>query len=339
MKKHSSIPFLTLISIMALLATSALSLANCPIAPVKTSPLVTVKIDQDKKTGVYSYAYTVANQLSAPLSIDDFTLQIDERPLEILKPEKWTGRFLDADSTRPTNASWGTITREIKPGSSETGFIIKSRRPPGLVKYFVEGRTGVPVSTPVNGDPEAFPDCPGFFFDKPRFESMTTGMIEGPAALNQISAKIKIKKGKDKDDRKQERKDFRPYQETGLITVVLKGSKELDVSQVDIPSLHFGMGKAPVVWSEFRPGDDDDDRDDDHEARSAKKLWLQFDLDKVGIECDRDRVLFLEGKTKDAKSILGGAEIKAKDCEKTPSNPQRKKELEERRKAYHRDEE
>ncbi len=320
------------------LSTSVL--AGCPIAPVKTSPQVSVRVDHEKKTGLYSYAYTVANQRGAPLAIRSFILQQSDEPIEIQKPVKWTGDFEEADDTLPGHILWAATLNTIMPGTSQNGFIIKSKRSPGFVKYFVEGRTGVPESEPINGDSEAFPDCPDFFFDKPRFESMTMGMVEGPVPADQISVKIKVKKGKDKEDRKHDRKEFRPYQETGLITVVLKGSREFDVGQVNVSTLRFGMGKAPIVWSEFRPGEDDDDKDDDHESRRAKKLWLQFNLDQVDIECDRDRVLFLEGKTKDGKSILGGAEIKAKDCEKPPTNPRRKREHEARKKhAGKRDEE
>jgi hypothetical protein len=313
---------------------SNFSFAECPIPGTMTKPELSVKVDFDKKNNIYNYIYTLKNEPGALLRIKDFTLKIHQAPEEIKSPLKWYGEFNNARINLPSNVSWDTSDREISPGNSEV-FSIQSHLGPGLIPYYVDGRTEVPKAVTFNEDDEAFPNCPGFYFNKNRFEKLTTGMTEGPVSNNQISLKLKLRANKDLPEAKIDRFELHPYQESGNLTVVAKSSKDFDVSDINVPSLRFGVGKATPIWSELRPKNFAADSDDIKNESKAHNLWLQFNLDQIDIECDRDNVLFLEGTTKDGvKRVLGGVPIKATECDKLPTNSKRLNEWNDRKKFW-----
>lgn len=299
--------------------------AQCPTPPTKTSPRVSVDIKHDKKKNIYTYTYKLENQRDALIPISIFFLQLDSEPNEVLKTPNWTDYYTSARDDDPSRLEFFTADQKINPNSSET-FTIKSTKPPQQIKYYVQAITEPLKAIELNGDSEAAPDCPGFYSNKSMFDSMTVGLTEGPSSANQVKIKVKIKKNKSGFERLKIREEIRPYQETGLITLQVNSSKELDVSDIDISSLRFGVGKATPSWFELRPGNECLDLDDDKTERSKQKLWLQFELDKIEIECDRDKVLFLEGKTKDgAKTIIGSVSPRIAGCDQVPTNPIKKK--------------
>lgn len=168
------------------------------------------------------------------------------------------------------------------------------------MRYYTLGHVGSREATPTEDDDEPTPDCEGFYDDLPYLEGMVSGLTEGPVGNSRLSVDIKLM------DKKGERDcgPVSPYAGKGDLHVLLQGKKDLDVKDIDLASLKFGVGKAPLAASKL--------------LGKSNNLLLQFDLEKVGIECGRDRVLFLSGKMKDGKEILGGAPVKTKDCDKRP---------------------
>jgi len=295
----STIGRMTSLAIYSLL-TSMYAIADfCPTPPTKVEPNVSVKVDFDKKTHNYIYRYTLSNGRGALLPIDDFFIGISKTPIRFSSPKDWDASP-STENGMQTHFTWDTsfASSYVSPGGSRSGFEIESSYEPGLVQYYVLGRTGTRVGTPTVDDDEPTPDCEGFYDDKSTLDSMVSGITQGPVGDGRISLDIELK------DSKGEREcgPVSPYEDKGLLNLLVKGKKDFNVDDLDLTSLRFGVGKAPVVSS--------------RKLGKSDNLLLQFDTQAVEIECGRDRVLFLTGKTKTGKDVLGGAEIKTKNCDK-----------------------
>lgn len=271
----------------------------CPTPPTRVEPRVTVKVDFDKKSRNFIYRYTVSNDRGAQLPIDEFLLRVIKNPTRFGSSKDWDA-FTYMDGEIMSHFTWSTAfnTAYVKPGESKSGFEIESPYEPGTVQYYVLGRTETRVGTPTADDDEPTPDCEGFYDDKTMLDSMVSGLTEGPVSDGRISLDIELK------DSKGEHKcgPVSPYEDKGLLNVLVKGKKDFNVDDLDLTTLRFGVGQAPLVSS--------------RKLGKSDNLLLQFDTQAVEIECGRDRVLFLTGKTKTGKDVLGGTEVKTKNCEK-----------------------
>ncbi|MFA6238520.1 MAG: hypothetical protein WC635_14395 [Bacteriovorax sp.] len=295
----------------------------CPPPQTKTDPKLNASVEFDRKTNMYTYSYVIENGEKALIPILFVRLVIDIGPQEIIAPINLFAVFENEPpgSNLPKHLLMSTGVDRLKPRSKTGIYSFKTARSPGLVKYYVDGDTDAPTSTPIPGNPEPVPNCPGFFFDRPFMEGLANGITTGPAPLNQISVEFKLKKMKDKkqnvqkdkkENQEEEDEDFTettPQKDSGKIVAVLKSKKDFDVTTINISSIRLGTGQAPVETSEIKG------------AKNHEELRLVFDIAKLGIECDRDRVLFLTGKTTDGKDILGAEPIKTKNCDQ----PQAKK--------------
>lgn len=292
-------------SILAILIAFISPFSNadeCPIPPTSVNPSITVKVAYDKKTKLYTYNYTLANGNDSKLPVGDFMLGIKDAPVSSGSPSsKWVASFNSAIESLPRTFSWTTGSEDIRPGNKKPGFILRSYLAPHPIRYFVLGETGDRVGTPTAEDDEPIPDCPGFYDDAPGFDNHLSGIVDGPAPENQVAVDLKLM------DSKGEREcgPVSPYEDKGLLNVLLKVNKGTKVSDIDLNSLRFGVGQAPLASSK-RIG------------HSEEVILLKFDTQKVAIECERDRVLFLSGKTTDGKDLFGGAAVKTKNCDKRP---------------------
>jgi hypothetical protein len=299
----TKIKLLIKINVIPLILFTSFALADeCPTPPTSVFPKIAVKVDYDKKTKYFTYNYSISNGRESKIPIDHFVLKISSAPEFVLpSPKKWITIFDEASEGIPANFSWTTFQKPIQAGSEESGFKIRSYLSPGPVRYYIQGETGVRVGTPTPEDDEPIPDCPGFYDDISVLEGSVSGIVDGPAPENQVSVDLKLM------DSKGEREcgPVSPYEDKGLLNVLLKVNKGTKVSDIDLNSLRFGVGQAPLASSK-RIG------------RSEEAILLKFDTQKVAIECERDRVLFLSGKTTEGKDLFGGASVKTKDCDKRP---------------------
>lgn len=168
---------------------------SCPTSPTKVSPKVNVEIKFDKQTKLYQYIYTLENKSESLLPMDTFILLINTAPVKVEAPKGWYQRY--KTSIRMHNYQlFDSFKTKIQIGKSIKGFEIKSSNPPGIIKYAAAGVHHIPTSTPTKTDDEPVPDCPDYYFTKPRFESLVMGATIGPVAVNQISTDILIQKTK-----------------------------------------------------------------------------------------------------------------------------------------------
>lgn len=296
--------FLTLSSCLTVFA-STLNYAgadSCPIPPTRIEPNLSVKITSDIKTGIYTYSYTLTNGRGAAIPLRRFLIRATNPPDTSQAPEKWQGKPWIEDDVMEYFGWSATPFSAIAPGESKSGFILKTAKAPGLIQFYTLGETGDRIGTPTPGDKddEPTPDCEGFYEDQPMLEGMVTGLTEGPVGDDRVSTEIELK------DSKGEHRlgPISPYEDKGIINVLLKGKRDLDVKEINLSSLRFGVGKAPLVTSLI--------------LGTSNNILLQFDIQKTAIECGRDRVLFLTGKMKNGKELLGGASVKTKNCDKRP---------------------
>lgn len=273
----------------------------CPTPPTRVEPQVKVSVEVDKKTKNYIYRYTVTNGKSALLPINSFIVRITKDPISFKTPKDWEG-FSDKDGDVMSHFTWSTagLSAEVSPGSSKSDFVVESHDAPGLVQYYVLGKTSARIGTPTADDDEPTPDCEGFYDDKPYLERQVSGITQGPVSDGRISLDIELKDSKGE----HECGPISPYVDKGVLNVLVKGKKDFSVDDLDLTTLRFGVGQAPVVSS--------------RKLGKSDNILLQFDIQKTEIECGRDRVLFLTGKTKTGKDVLGGAEVKTKECDKRP---------------------
>jgi hypothetical protein len=271
----------------------------CPTPPTRVDPNVGVKISFDKKSKLYTYRYTLSNGRSALLPIDEFILRISKPPTRVGSPSNWDGSPFVRSGVQ-SHFIWDTAfaANYVAPGGEKSGFEIESPYEPGVIQYYVLGRTETRVGTPTADDDEPTPDCEGFYDDKPMLDGMVSGITQGPVSDGRLSLDIELK------DSKGEREcgPVSPYEDKGLLNVLVKGKKDFNVDDLDLTTLKFGVGQAPVVSS--------------RKLGKSDNLLLQFNTQAVEIECGRDRVLFLTGKTKTGIDVLGGVEVKTKNCDK-----------------------
>lgn len=240
---------------------------------------------------------------------------------------------------------------DVFPGKSIDGFEFKSPHPPGPVKIRF---SGTPLNNPDILGSDGKPienlkellseneileftrtseiNCPGYFdsdldVDNPR----DSGLIEvttGPIPPTRVTAKLRLRKIKEKKWRGSYETEHEiqilPI-DAGKIQVMLFGSRELDVTKIDLTSLTFGQGKAKplkaVILNDFKDndGDVDDDIKKHIKKNNVRHLLMEFNLDAVDIRCDADRALFLNGKI-GIKDLFGAVRIKHGLCSDKKNN-------------------
>lgn len=302
MKPSNKLQIMILFIILNSLILTSISRADsCPTPPTRIEPNLSVKIDYEKETGEYIYNYRLTNGQSALIPIRIFRMPIKTSPNAFNGPEKWLAKFW-AENDALQYFTWSaTPLNGVAPGGSVSGFVLKSTAAPGAIQYYTLGKTSARVGTPTAEDDEPTPDCEGFYDDKSVLDSMVSGVTQGPVGDDHLSLEVELKDPKGEHDCEP----VSPYEDKGLLNVLLKGKKGLDVKEIDLSTVRFGVGKAPVVSSK--------------RLDESNNLLLQFKTQDIAIECGRDRVLFLTGKMKEnGKEFLGGAPVKTKNCDKRP---------------------
>lgn len=323
------------------------------------SPAINAKVSYDKKTALYTYKYKIKNKSDALVPISYLYLITFTNGTDIKSNKNWKFlRFNDdqlfwSSQSKPLSSITyknGILNipegneYDIQPGESVEGFEFKSPYPPGPVKIKFSGdplnQYGIagPDGKLLN-DPDAVLDpmqieelekqivnCPGYSdpdydVDNPRDSGLVDVTI-GPIPPNRVAAKLRMRKIKEKKWRgsydSEHDIEVLP-KDIGKIQVMLFGSRELDVTKIDLTSLTFGQGKAKplktVIINDFKDkdGEIDDDIKEHIKRNNVKHLLLEFNLDDIDIRCDADRALFLNGKI-GTKDLFGGVRIKHGSC-------------------------
>ncbi|MBI3555082.1 MAG: hypothetical protein HY074_02310 [Deltaproteobacteria bacterium] len=181
-------------SLLSMLATPFVALSvhadYCPPAPTSVVANVVASVKWDPQIKLYTYSYKVQNSNSSPIPLKRFLVLTSPEPANIQSPNQWHSDFeatigktdwitsAPDPNTKNLNvkgAGGGHLLPAfyaIKPGASLSGFSFQSPNPPAATKFMVAGDTDIPASTPTSTDDEPAPNCPGWYFKGPKYETM-----------------------------------------------------------------------------------------------------------------------------------------------------------------------
>jgi hypothetical protein len=315
---------------IVMIAPGAFGADTCPPPPTAIDPSVKAGVSYDKKTSLYTYTYDVGNGSGAAIPLKFFSLLMKQQPTSVKRPDGWYTSFMNLEHM-PFHVFWDSTKVPIQPGAHRTGFSFQSPQPPGMIRYGVEGKTGVPSSAPVPGssDDEPTPNCPGWNFEGSRFETLVMGMTTGPTDPGTISVRIRVRE----EDGNHSCHPIDPTKPSGKVSVLVLSTKDFDASHIKIDSVKFGPGEATPLSSRLVPTGRENiasweeneewekhvaalstDRDRDR-PYAHRHLLLTFDLAALEVQCGLDKALFLSGQTDTGEKIMGGASSRFVGCE------------------------
>ncbi len=300
----------------------------CPQpTPSDIAPHVNVEIKANKKPALYTYKYAVSNAISAKAPIWRFSIETDSAPVEIKSPTGWEkGVYDKAAKEVYWNYNAGFAQKSyIKAGEKLSGFVIVSKKAPGLVKAYADGDVSeVPSVKFENDEDEADPEniaCPGFFNGEGNSDYAVVA-TQGPGISNRVEIKIRIKKPESKfwsgapslpPDIEVSPLDY------GQIDLMVFGNSNLDVNKIDYKTIVLGPGQAsfvPVkkaILPEFK------DTSDNEIFKyllnnKAQHMSLAFNLQEIEVRCNIENSLFLTAKLGN-KTLMGAVNIKPVACD------------------------
>jgi hypothetical protein len=331
--------FVITVSGIASIATA--SAGTCPPPPSSVDPSLMARVSYNKKTGNYTYSYTISNGRDSVLPLSYFTLLTSVSLSELRAPSGWMAKYIDTPHL-PPNLRWAAFPKKggssptdsealilpglINPGKSLSGFSFESSQPPGIQQYYIKGFTQIPSSTPTLADDEAPPQCPGWDFSSPLLKTFVTGLTTGPAAPDTLSVAIRLRE----EGGTHHCKPIDPNNPSGKVSILVLSSKTFDASDIVVSSIKFGPGGAAPISSKIIPSGteevDSDEQEEWEKQRSnidsclkrdkrRKNLLLTFDLQSLAIQCVLDKALFLSGKTQSGESIVGAVSSKTVGCD------------------------
>lgn len=323
---------------------TAFSQSSCPTPPTSIDPSISSVASYNVNTQMYNYRYTVRNAKDSLLPIDYLTVLINDQPSNVQSPANWSGSYITLADI-PFNLSWSTIdvsssaivqanssdlpvpTFAIQPGAQLEGFILSSSNGPGILQYYTEGFTQIPSATPTPSDDEPNPNCPGWDFISPYFQTLVTGIATGPSSPNVISVRLRLRD----EAGEHQYGSINPKTPTGNIGVLVRSSRTFDASTINVPSIRFGPANAIPLSSRLVPSNSGKDASADEREEweiiqdklnsdqggnvKPENLLLIFDLKSLGVQCVLDKALFLTGTTQSGEGIIGGVSTRTVGCD------------------------
>jgi len=283
----------------------------CPDPPNRVTVRVNADVKYDAPSGVYTYAYTVSNDVMSVQEVKWFSVNFVPPISNIVSPRGWSdGEFYrrstmgwvasepaDPDSI-PDDASVPPSIVQIKPGDTLRGFSFQSPKPPGPAKYYVTGWVPLTVSTgatiaEAEGQAEQrIESCPQL--QQHILDQSLVGVTAGP--IDAVPVKIDIKPRRFPNRINPRGK--------GVVSVAILGASTFDVHKVDQSSVTLGLDQAaPKGVGKFQ----------DVNGDRLFDVVFQFRVSETGLQCG-DTSLFLTGKTLDGMPFSGVDSIVTVGC-------------------------
>ncbi len=289
--------------------------SDCPLPDNLVSPRVEHKVEFDAKTRLYDYKYNVTN-VSGPLKLSTFGVflqkkaeswnKIQHRCFERSKNGILVSNWSEPDKIDqfPGFSYWEAYGRcELKSGQKIEDLQLKSYDPPGITHFTARALVE-------NGQEEG-QNCAGHFEKEPYSKSIIIGATIGPVpeSLNQVDADLEFK-----SKNHHGKVPVIDPTDLGEIDVFVLDSNNFDLANIDIASLEFGMGKAKVKSHMYLNEQGKECSLQDFKRKHKKrKLKLTFDLKEIGVRCNLDYALFLNGKV-NGKNLVGAVQMRPVIC-------------------------
>lgn len=293
---------------------------ECPTPPTAIDIKIENSVNYDKKQNEYIYSYKVRNGSNAKVGLYLIAIESKEPATTVQLPSKWQLYHDPADTSLPSRMSFMSGISQLDPNSNEITFIVKSKLPPGITKYYAEGRAVKDLkAVTINGDNEATPDCPGYFIDEAsNLNQMIQGITIGPVPTNQKEAKLKMKLHRKNYNQKYDDEDEEPEispEDKGNVEVLIYNIEDTDLSEVNLGSIKFGPYFTTPYFTELISKDSKLKHWRKKPNKDGKIIQALFKLTDLKIRCDLDTALVLNAKAGE-KEIVGFVKIKPKTCNK-----------------------
>lgn len=310
-----------------LIANISFASSQCAYSENLIKPLIEVTITRNKDES-YRYHYKLTNSSSGKSNIRFFFIEKLSEPLSIQSPPTFKHGAWGESSKN--YIKWARKSAEgITVGKSQSGFIINSKLPPGIIKAKIKGAKEHGYKVKKFSDYTVIEKhfCPGFWLEGSSAlnDSYISVLTIGPISSSRISPELRIKKENSNAwsgglKHEQETDAIVSPVEKGIVELLLVGSSSFDVDSLDPKSISFGRGNAkPIsskVISDLNGATDPTLAEDLN--KGTKNLYMKFNIAEINVLCELDRALFLEAKTKNGDQIFTGVKIDPTFC--TPEN-------------------
>jgi hypothetical protein len=299
-------------------------------------PALTTTISFEKKSKNYTYGYNLANNANSKSPIEQFSIEISEKPRTISDPKvaSWEHRVQKSYANLNSDLIWNTRysserisvpLNAIQPGTAITGFIMTSPRPPGPAQYHLQGYEERTVLYEDGTYQRPDNTCTNIDMLGPTDRREVTGMTVGPAAPTTVQLKLRLRK-------KESSERFIAFDSKitdGEVSLLILNDPSFIKDPLVLSSLKFGADEASVIASkeidEKFSNSKVDERAEWELQREklfgkeiisdSKNLMLNFKIKDLGVKCGLDKSLFLSGVTKSGKKVFGGVDIKILGCD------------------------
>lgn len=316
---------------------------ECPYSNTRYFPQVQVEVSESKNKSSRSYTYNLGNAKESKGAFAAINIFTEAKLSEIKTPNSiWEFRNMYGQYYQAFDL---TSNNEVAPGDYKTVVSFDGPKRAGIVPIsFIQRRN---FSTKKLSErfyilkADKSTPCPGFYqwgssaVDDPKPKSI----VIAPIPESQSSAISLI----DNDGmwtgsvfQNENLVEISPLDE-GTKEILILGSKDLKVKDIDLSSLKISRGKAKVKSSKIIKAHTVNNIDPLSRVKPEyDNLKISFDLQEANILCEIDHAILIQGKTKKGKKFLTGVRIKPVICDlKTFAKeiPKIRKELD----AYKRD--
>jgi hypothetical protein len=337
------------IFILLLLSPTFITISRadtCSPPESSISPQLSSSVQYDKKLRSYKYQYSIKNEVTAQIPLDRFGFLVNEAPSSLKAPAYWGGAFTSLSSA-PYDFVWSTFEPDpkvaniipmdgslavpaysVKPGKTLSGFEFTSANSPGVVQYFAAGFSQIPGSTPIPGNDEPEPSCPGWNWQNSQLENWISGAATGPADVGVTSVRIRARE----ETGLHECPPIDPKKANGKIAILVFSTQTFDASQIDLSDVVFGPAHAKPISSKLVPvGLGEKIAVDERleweriletlepniaggKNSHPQNILLVFDVSALDVQCGLDQALFLRGETKTNQQFVGAVPAKVVGC-------------------------
>lgn len=293
---------------------------DCPFSPNQYFPQIDINIKESDTEGKVIYTYILGNSSESPGTFGGINILTNEPLNEVNKAQaQW--QFIHRNNKFYQGMRDYIKKPTVAPGESFEAFSFEGSSYHGLVPVrFLQNTRDVRKRGRYKLKATEATPCPGIFAlgSSAEQDPHARSLAIAPIPKNQKSAISLIKdEGIWTGSVYQNDKlvKISPL-DKGTKELLILGSKELNVKDIDIKSLKIGRGEAKVKKTQTIKANAVNNIDTLSKAKADfDNLAITFDLQEANILCELDHALYIEGQTKKGNKFFSGVRIKPVICD------------------------